>query len=491
VSASGYALGIDLGTTYTAAAVWRDGRAETLPLGDRAHAVPSVLLLEDDGSVVAGEAAAGRAAAESARVTREFKRSFGDEIGVLVAGQQISAYDLTGRLLDHVLRWVIDAEGAPPQQVAVTVPATWRGYRTGLMETLLAGALAGIGPAGTLVLPEPAAAAVHYAGRRRLEPGTTVGVYDLGGGTFDATVLRKTGGSFEIAGLPVGADDLGGADLDHALMRRAGILLGPGFAALDRHDPQIRAGLVMLRDAVVVAKEALSSSASVTVPVVLPGLPPTFQLTREHVEAEAGPLLARTVEVFRTAVELTGLDLDALDAVLLVGGSSRIPLVARLVREQLGRPITVDAHPKYAVCLGAAISAGARLQAMLPGPLPAPSPPVPAAVPPEPAGQDGWVAEPRFGDELSPRPAGPDRTALVVDLRASGLTSADEVPLRPAAELRQRVRTDPVAAAMTIRLGQDAGYRAQSWSSAGRALATALGLLALAAIVVTVLNTLH
>ncbi|WP_028932178.1 Hsp70 family protein, partial [Pseudonocardia asaccharolytica] len=186
-----YQLGIDLGTTYTAAAVCRSSdrnwvEPEMVNLGTRSLTVPSVLFMAGDGSVVVGEAAERRAVTDPDRVVREFKRRVGDPTPVVVAGRAWAAEELSARLVRWVTDRVAEREGGPAARIAVTHPAAWGAHK----RELLAGALAGQGLAVTF-LAEPQAAALHYAGAERVEPGSTIAVYDLGGGTFDAAVVRK------------------------------------------------------------------------------------------------------------------------------------------------------------------------------------------------------------------------------------------------------------------------------------------------------------
>src|SRR5919112_5222333 len=118
-----YTLGIDLGTTFTAAAVWRDGRAEIASLGSRTPAIPSVVLLREDASVLTGEAANRRATGEPHRVAREFKRRLGDTTPILLAGTPFSAEALTARLLQSVVEQVTAAEGEAPSAITISHPA--------------------------------------------------------------------------------------------------------------------------------------------------------------------------------------------------------------------------------------------------------------------------------------------------------------------------------------------------------------------------------
>src|SRR5436190_6747214 len=129
-----YSLGVDIGSTYTAAAMWRDGSVQSVPLGNRANAVPSVLFLRDDGTLLVGEAAARRAVVEPDRQARDFKRRMGDEVPIMLGGARtMPAAELTG----HLLRWRVDTvaerEGEPPGHLVLTHPAEWGEYRRALL----------------------------------------------------------------------------------------------------------------------------------------------------------------------------------------------------------------------------------------------------------------------------------------------------------------------------------------------------------------------
>ncbi|MEJ7845808.1 MAG: Hsp70 family protein, partial [Acidimicrobiales bacterium] len=350
-----YQLGIDLGTTYTAAAVHRDGRVEVVGLSDRAMVIPSVLYLRDDGEVLAGDAANRRGLTDPARAAREFKRRLGDPTPILVGGAPYGAEVLTARLL----RWVIDRvaarEGAYPDALAVTHPANWGGYKLDLLRQAVDHA--GFGGYPVTLLTEPEAAAVHYASQQRVPPGAAVAVYDLGGGTFDAAVLRRTESRFELLGRPQGIERLGGIDFDAAVLAHLDAALDGAVSALDSDDPDAIAATSRLRADVVDGKEALSSDIATLVPVRLPATTTTVRLTRSELEDLLRPALYETIGALRRAIDSAGTTAAQLHAVLLVGGSSRIPLVAELLTADLGRPVVVDAHPKHGVAQGAAIAA--------------------------------------------------------------------------------------------------------------------------------------
>jgi len=368
-----YQLGIDLGTTYTAAAICRanersPGGADVVTLGARSATVASVMYLADDGSVLVGEAAERRALTDPDRVVREFKRRIGDEIPLMIGGRPFQAHELGARMIRWVVDLVSEREGGPPRRIAVTHPASWGAHK----KDLLGRSLRDVGLTVTF-LAEPQAAAVSYASAERVDAGSTVAVYDLGGGTFDAAVVRKNNnGTFELLGQPEGIERLGGVDFDEAVFSHVRDSLGGQLDSLDPEDPNVLSAVARLRRECVEAKEALSSDTEATIPVLLPELRTQTRLVRAEFEAMIRPALEETIVALRRAVSSAGLRPDDLSAVLLVGGSSRIPLVSQLVSDELGRPVAVDADPKTAIAMGAALAISPQPAAR----------PAPAAAPP-------------------------------------------------------------------------------------------------------------
>ena len=203
---SSYTLGIDIGTAYTAAAVWRDGRAATVALGDRTDTIPSAVLLRSDGSLLVGDAAVRRGVLEPERLGRGFKRRMGDPTGLLLGDESFAPEVLTGTLLRWVVETVTAREGGPAAHVTLTHPAGWGDLRRDLLVAAAGEAhLADVG-----LLAEPVAAAVHYAALRRVPTGAVVAVYDFGGGTFDAAVVEKTADGYDLRASPVGTSTSAG-----------------------------------------------------------------------------------------------------------------------------------------------------------------------------------------------------------------------------------------------------------------------------------------
>ncbi len=349
-----YSLGVDLGTTFTAAALVHEGLdARVVMLGNATAAIPSVVYVSPDGQVIAGEAAERRALTEPERVAREFKRRLGDPVPLVVGGSPFAAERFLAAMLSFVLALVTEREGSPPSMLAVTHPANWGDYKLDLLQQVVQ--LAKF--EHVVMLTEPEAAAIHYASNERIDPGSVVAVYDLGGGTFDATVLRKTGDDFEILGTPGGLDRLGGIDFDEAVYHYVTSLIEEDFAKLDAENPMHLSAVVRLRGECVRAKEALSSETAATIPVFLPTVQTEVRITRAEFEAMIGPPVTDSLDMLRAAIEKSGVSFDEIDRILLVGGSSRIPLVGQRIVAELGRPIGLDTHPKHSVSLGAALIA--------------------------------------------------------------------------------------------------------------------------------------
>ncbi len=433
-----YLLGIDAGTTRTAAAVGRpDGRrneVEIVDLGDRSSSVPSVLYVATDRTVVVGEAAERRALTDPDRVVREFKRRIGDSTPIIVGGVPWTAQDLSARLV----RWVVDRvaarEGGPADRIVVTHPAAWGTHK----KDLFGAALREQGLAVTF-LAEPQAAALHYAAAERVEPGSRIAVYDLGGGTFDAAVVHKAAGAaasgaaaFELLGRPEGIERLGGIDFDDIVFDHVLAGMPDAFAGLDDTDPAVLSAVSRVRRECTEAKEALSSDTDVSISVLLPSARGSVRLHRTEFEAMIRPQLEETVAALRRAVGSANLTPAELSAVLLVGGSSRIPLVAQLVSEQLGTPVAVDADPKNAIAKGAALALGPA-QAVGAGATPPTGTPV-AGIQRTGGGAAPWQAGPPSA--RGPLPPGP--------LPRTRRERAAQVPAQvPPAQARAQARVHP------------------------------------------------
>jgi molecular chaperone DnaK (HSP70) len=391
-----YHLGVDLGTTFVAAAVARGDRVRMAALGDRSVVMPAVLHAREDGVLVTGEPAGRRLVSHPDQVASHLKRRLGEPTPLLVGGSSYSVTELLGTLLRHVLDRVAAEEGGPPESVMLTHPANWGPHGKKLFAEVPRFA----GAPSWRTVTEPEAAAAHHAATRGLAVGEVIAVYDLGGDTFDATVVGRTENGIEVLGVPQGIERLGGADLDEAILSFVNHATGGALTALDLGDGSTAVAFARLRQDCVLAKEALSLDSEVTIPVFLPGRHLAVKLSRSQFDAFIRAHVESTIGALSRALQSASITPDRLSTVLLVGGSSQIPLVARMIEEQLGCATTVDAHPRHAVALGAATILGSAgntgVGARIPA-LPLDSTPAPGSAAPDPA--PGGV------------PAAPDRAA--------------------------------------------------------------------------------
>lgn len=340
-----YELGVDLGTTYTAAAVRRGGSVRVVQLTGDSQSMPSVVAVRDDGELIAGQAAERRATTHPSRAVREFKRRFGDAAPIVLGGRAHSVQDLTARLLAEVIDRTAEIEGSRPSRLALAHPASWGPFR---LDGLRAAA-ASVGYDDVVLVPEPVAAAL--ANRDRLPADGLVVVYDLGGGTFDAAVVRNSA-VVEILGTPEGVERLGGSDFDQAVLAHVDATLGGTVSTADHRDPDHAAALSRLRDECRSAKEALSADTEADVPVALEAVRTNVRLTRAEFESMIRPRLADSLAVLDRVVASTGAQWADVDGVLLVGGSSRIPVVGQLVAEHTGRPLITSGNPSFSIAIG-------------------------------------------------------------------------------------------------------------------------------------------
>ncbi|MFG1841632.1 Hsp70 family protein [Micromonospora sp. NPDC049175] len=429
----GFALGVDLGTSNTVAVLrWPDGRTRPL-LMDGQPLSPSAVYADPDGTLHTGWDARRLAQTDPARFEANPKRRV-DEPTVVLGDRSYPPADLLAAVLAAVARAAVGAVGFLPPAV-LTCPAAWDETRRQVLADalLLAGwpqvaehTLAGPTPPGTRLLREPVAAARYYTQvlHRPVPVGDAIAVFDFGGGTLDVAVLRNEGADpWGDSGFSVVADgglpDLGGLDLDAALVQRVGELLGERHAAqwarlIRPEDPAQRRDQVRLWDEVRGAKETLSRST--VAPVAVPGVAEAVQLTRADVERVATPLLRRAVERAREVIAAAGLSPDQLAGLFLVGGSSRIPLVARMLHTELGVAPTVLDQPELPVAEGALTDlplrrplpayAGPQLAPPAPAPVSPPAPSAGPTVPSQPWPGSAAPAGPGWAGPPAP-PAGP------------------------------------------------------------------------------------
>ncbi|MET7396322.1 Hsp70 family protein [Dactylosporangium sp. NPDC005572] len=347
----GFAIGVDLGTSNTVAVIrWPDGRTRPL-LVDGAPIMPSGVFVDENGRLHVGRDAARLAGLDPSRFEPNPKRRI-DEPTVLLGDRELPTVDLLASILASVARAAVEAVGFLPTAV-LTYPAAWGTRRREALQT--AARRAGWPP--VMLVPEPVAAARYFADvlRRPVPVGSALAVFDFGGGTLDIAVVRNDGGRFEVIGTG-GLEDLGGLDVDAALVEHLGLVIGqmaPSTWAALRNPATTsqRRDRRLFWDDVRGAKEMLSRAT--VAPITVPGHDQAIHLTREELDKVIEPLVRRAVWETGAVVQRSGLRADQLAGLFLVGGSSRLPLAARLLHAELGIPPTVLEQPELPVAEGA------------------------------------------------------------------------------------------------------------------------------------------
>ncbi|WP_020495141.1 Hsp70 family protein [Sciscionella marina] len=349
-----HVLSVDLGTSNTVAVLAAHGRQPRVVEIDGSATMPSAVFAAEDGSLVVGKDAERRARLDPSRFEPNPKRRV-DEQQLLLGDRVITVIDALAAVLYRVGEETVrQLGGQRPDEVRLTHPAQWGELRRAAL--VRAARAAGLGH-NLLLVPEPVAAAAHFASfpGKALAPGQALAVYDLGAGTFDCAVVGATQNGYSVlaeAGLP----DLGGLDVDQALFEHVG-------RQISQHDPARWQRLIRpretadrraqraLREDVKAAKEALSRHPQADVP-----MPEPFEdvlVTRPELESLIRPSMLRSVELLAGTVRGAGFDPNRLAGIYLVGGSSRIPLVATLIGESLHVVATSLDQPETAVALGA------------------------------------------------------------------------------------------------------------------------------------------
>ncbi len=353
-----YSLGVDLGTTFVAAAVARPMGVAMVPLGDQSVVAPAVVAVRPDGSIVTGDAAERRAVSQPALVARAVRRRLGDPEPVRLGDVSYPVTTLLAAELRDVVARAADREGEPADRVVLAHPTTWAPARRGRFEEVARAA----GVEAPALVTDAEAAACHAA-PGRLRAGGVLAVYDLGGGGFDATIVRMRPEGPEILGTPEGIDGFGGLDIDEAILSYVDDAVGGALARLDVDDARTAVALARLRHDCVLAKENLSLDTETVVPVFLPGRHFEIRLNRTTFDQMLRSQVESTVDALSRAVRSAGLTAADVDAVLLIGGSTRIPLIMETVTREFGRPLLEGVHPVHAVALGAAALAAVPVPA--------------------------------------------------------------------------------------------------------------------------------
>ncbi|MBQ7858914.1 MAG: molecular chaperone DnaK [Faecalibacterium sp.] len=350
-------IGIDLGTTNSCVAVVEGGKPVVIPNAEGERTTPSVVAFSREGDRLVGGTAKRQLATNPGRTVSSIKRQMGSSYRARIDGKDLTAQEISAMILSKLRRDAESYLGQPVTQAVITVPAYFDDSQR--KATQDAGRIAGLEV--LRIINEPTAAALAYGLEN--EQNQKILVYDLGGGTFDVSIIEIDDGAFTV--LATGGDTaLGGDDFDQRIVDH----LVAEFKKTDRIDlAKDPAALGRLKEEAEKAKKELSSTASVQInlPFIAVGKDGPHHLdvtmTRAQFEMLTGDLLARTVQPVQTALKDAGLTPRDLTRALLVGGSTRMPAVERKVKEILGFAPSRNLNPDECVAMGAAVQ-GAILQ---------------------------------------------------------------------------------------------------------------------------------
>ncbi|MFM9329668.1 molecular chaperone DnaK [Paenibacillus mesotrionivorans] len=350
----GKVIGIDLGTTNSCVAVMEGGEAVVIPNPEGARTTPSVVGFKKDGERIVGETAKRQAITNPERTIISIKRHMGTNHKEKIDDNNYTPQEISAMILQKLKA---DAEaylGQPVTQAVITVPAYFNDSQR--QATKDAGQIAGLEV--LRIVNEPTAAALAYGLEK--DSDETILVYDLGGGTFDVSILELGDGTFQVLATS-GDNRLGGDDFDQKIIdwlvaefkKEQGVDLSKDKAAVQR-----------LKDAAEKAKKELSGVLTTTISLpfitMADGVPQHLELnlTRAKFEELTADLVERTMGPTRQALSDSGLSISEINKVVLVGGSTRIPAVQEAIKKLLGKEPHKGVNPDEVVALGAAIQAG-------------------------------------------------------------------------------------------------------------------------------------
>ena len=344
-------IGIDLGTTNCAVGVWRDGRVDLIPNSLGHVLTPSAVSLEENGTLLVGLAARERQSTHPTLTATAFKRLMGTDRPTRLGQRVFVPEELSALVLQ---RLKADAEaflGEPVTEAVITVPAYFNDKQR--KATRRAGELAGLKV--ERLLNEPTAAALAY-GIHELDDETRFLVFDLGGGTFDVSVLEIFEGVVEVRA-STGDNRLGGEDFNDVMIELFLEHVGKDWARADRGDPVLTQ---RLRVAAERARRDLTDQPEARMSVTWRDVAHEAQISADALEAKAAPLLARLREPVQRALRDSQVNSQELREIVLVGGATRMPVVRKAVTRMFGRFPSNAVHPDEAVAIGAAIQAGLK-----------------------------------------------------------------------------------------------------------------------------------
>ncbi len=344
-------VGIDLGTTNSAIAIWRDGTPELIPNRLGHLLTPSAVSLDTNGTVIVGLPARERQVSHPKRTASAFKRYMGTKHSITLGTQKFTPEELSSLVLRSLIE---DAEtylGEKITEAVITVPAYYNDKQR--KATRRAGQLAGLSV--ERLINEPTAAALAYS-IHELENESRFLVFDLGGGTFDVSVLEIFEGVIEVRS-STGDNRLGGEDFNTILVR----MLQRNFKpAIGKDILEDHALIEKLRDQAERMRRTLSEETTASARFTWKENEYEISVSQDEFEEECSELLSRMREPVIRSLRDSNIAADMLSEIILIGGTTRMPLVRKAVTKMFGRFPNISVNPDEAVAIGAAIQAGLK-----------------------------------------------------------------------------------------------------------------------------------
>lgn len=340
-------VGIDLGTTNSCIAIMEGSQVKVLENSEGLRTTPSVVAFKGEDIIVGGSAR--RQITTNPEVVSSIKRKMGEKITVKGGGKEWTPEQISAQILMNLVNTAEKKLGKKITRAVITVPAYFNDSQR--QATKNAGTIAGL--TVERIINEPTAAALAY-GLDKTNKEQKILVYDLGGGTFDVSILQiSTGGIFEVLATD-GINTLGGDDYDKVIFD----ILVEGFKKLNGVDlSKDKMAKQRLFDASQKAKHELSagSQANVFLPFIYDKNHLEEVITRSHFEKLTKNLTDRTIEKVRSVLKAANLKANDIDQVLMVGGSTRMPIISEVIQKELGKTPNREVNPDEVVAIGAAI----------------------------------------------------------------------------------------------------------------------------------------
>ena len=351
---------IDIGTTYSSICILGpDGKAQPVDISTGAsmfgskYSLPSAVFIEDGGGILVGQAAMNSRKHKPQNFRNEFKRHLGEDFPLLVGERSFRPEALYTELFRHMKARAEKLTGESIEKAYLTYPASYGKKRR---EKLRAAANAA-GLFDLELVDEPTAAAMRYCAEGYVKDGQTLLVYDFGGGTFDVSLIRYENGKFELLSEPLGLERCGGMDIDYLIsldMRDTIEKEMPGTWDMLQQTPnRFLRFTSQLNELAVKAKHHLSDANTFEEYIEIGMDDVHYQLTQERLNGMIAELVGNTVKICRRALDEAGVAASEVSAVLMVGGTTRIPLVQEMARKITGKPVLCAADLELIVSQGA------------------------------------------------------------------------------------------------------------------------------------------